>query len=147
MEELTIPYNIQFVEFSDVKKEDYTRINPNGRLPAIQDPNTNLTLWEVGRIIPIFVDVSKTDIFGSLELSLNTWSTNTTQMARSLTKCCPRSTLPNSGLLFRYQVSHRKQLQARLLSDDIQVKDHILARQPGLLVSIPRSFRLLSTVM
>jgi glutathione S-transferase len=51
MEELEIPYTIQFVELSDVKKEEYTKINPNGRLPSIHDPNSNLTLWEVGQII------------------------------------------------------------------------------------------------
>lgn len=35
------------VELPDAKKESYTNINPNGRLPAIEDPNTGVKLWEV----------------------------------------------------------------------------------------------------
>ena len=45
--ELNVPYEWEVVEFDEVKQDSYTKINPNGRLPAIQDPNTGLTLWEV----------------------------------------------------------------------------------------------------
>ncbi|KAL2261357.1 hypothetical protein VTK26DRAFT_4333 [Humicola hyalothermophila] len=48
--ELNLPYEIVHVPFSDVRKPDYIAINPNGRLPAIHDPNTDLTLWESGAI-------------------------------------------------------------------------------------------------
>jgi hypothetical protein len=51
LEELGVPYVQHIVEFSDVKKESYTKLNPNGRLPTIKDPNTGITLWEV-RIQP-----------------------------------------------------------------------------------------------
>ena len=47
LEELHIPYNWSVIEFSKVKEEAYLKITPNGRLPAIQDPNTGVTLWEV----------------------------------------------------------------------------------------------------
>lgn len=47
LEELSIPYTIQTLEFSEVKQDSYVKINPNGRLPTIKDPNTGLTLWEV----------------------------------------------------------------------------------------------------
>ncbi|KAJ4185054.1 glutathione S- transferase, nitrogen catabolite repression regulator [Fusarium falciforme] len=51
MEELEIPYETRFVNFTDVKKEPYLSICPNGRLPTIEDPNTGLTLWESGAIV------------------------------------------------------------------------------------------------
>lgn len=39
-----------------VKKEPYISVNPNGRTPAIQDPNTGLTLWESGAILEYLVE-------------------------------------------------------------------------------------------
>ncbi|KAK1150214.1 glutathione S- transferase, nitrogen catabolite repression regulator [Aspergillus melleus] len=56
MEELQIPYTTTFVNFADVKKEPYTLINPNGRLPAIHDPNTDLHLWESGAITEYLIE-------------------------------------------------------------------------------------------
>lgn len=55
-EELGLPYTIIATPFSDVKKPEYLAINPNGRLPSIHDPNTNLTLWESGAIIEYFIE-------------------------------------------------------------------------------------------
>ncbi|KAI0535918.1 glutathione S-transferase [Xylaria digitata] len=56
LEELGLPYEIVAVPFSDVKKPEYTAINPNGRLPAIYDPNTDLTLWESGAIVEYLIE-------------------------------------------------------------------------------------------
>jgi glutathione S-transferase len=39
-----------------VKKPPFIDINPNGRVPAIQDPNTDLTLWETGAINQYLID-------------------------------------------------------------------------------------------
>jgi len=47
LEELEIPYEVTFVPLEDIKKEPYELKNPNGRLPAIDDPNTGVTLFEV----------------------------------------------------------------------------------------------------
>jgi glutathione S-transferase len=47
LEELGIPYETEFVDFANIKKEPFINVNPNGRVPAITDPNTNVTLWEV----------------------------------------------------------------------------------------------------
>ncbi|TQS31587.1 hypothetical protein Golomagni_08126, partial [Golovinomyces magnicellulatus] len=50
LEELGVPYEIKAFRFDDIKKKPFTDVNPNGRVPAIQDPNTNITLWESGAI-------------------------------------------------------------------------------------------------
>jgi glutathione S-transferase len=39
-----------------VKQEPYTLLNPNGRLPTIEDPNTGMTLWESGAIIEYLIE-------------------------------------------------------------------------------------------
>ncbi|KAL1874571.1 Transcriptional regulator ure2 [Paecilomyces lecythidis] len=57
LEELGIPYVIESFRFEDVKKPPFININPNGRVPAIVDPNTNLTLWESGAIIQYLEEV------------------------------------------------------------------------------------------
>lgn len=56
LRELNIPYDWHEIEFGNVKDESYTKINPNGRLPSIVDPNTGITLWESGAIILYLVD-------------------------------------------------------------------------------------------
>jgi glutathione S-transferase len=49
LEVLNLPYKLHFLEFSDVKQPSYLALTPNGRLPTLQDPNTDLTLWEVSQ--------------------------------------------------------------------------------------------------
>ena len=44
------------MQISDLKKEPFERINPNGRVPAIEDPNTGITLFESGAIIEYLVE-------------------------------------------------------------------------------------------
>ncbi|KAH8802942.1 putative glutathione S-transferase [Xylogone sp. PMI_703] len=39
-EEPKAPYEMKFLEFVEMKKPAYEKINPNGRVPAIEDPNT-----------------------------------------------------------------------------------------------------------
>jgi glutathione S-transferase len=56
LEELNVPYTHKIIEFPDMKKEPYESINPNGRVPAIEDPNTGITLWESGAIIEYLVE-------------------------------------------------------------------------------------------
>ena len=53
LEELKIPYDTQIMDFSELKKDDFEAINPNGRVPAIEDPTTGLKLWESGAIIDV----------------------------------------------------------------------------------------------
>ncbi|OKL57246.1 hypothetical protein UA08_07622 [Talaromyces atroroseus] len=56
LEELNLPYKVQYLEFSEVNTESYLKITPNGRLPALKDPNTEITLWESGAIILYLID-------------------------------------------------------------------------------------------
>ncbi len=47
MEQLGIPYEIEFLDMGNLKKEPFVSVNPNGRVPAIEDPNTGVVVWEV----------------------------------------------------------------------------------------------------
>jgi glutathione S-transferase len=54
--ELGLPHELINMSFADVKKPEYVALNPNGRMPTIQDPNTNITLWESGAIIEYLIE-------------------------------------------------------------------------------------------
>ncbi|KAK0391244.1 hypothetical protein NLU13_0745 [Sarocladium strictum] len=55
LEELELPY--EKIDISDPKADSFTStINPNGRLPAIKDPNTDILLWESGAIIEYLIE-------------------------------------------------------------------------------------------
>lgn len=52
LSELNIPFDLDPIAVQESKRPDFVaNINPNGRLPAIVDPNTGLTLWESGAIL------------------------------------------------------------------------------------------------
>lgn len=53
---LGLEYKTIFVSFDEVKLPPFTDINPNGRVPAIHDPNRNITLWESGAIVQYLID-------------------------------------------------------------------------------------------
>ncbi|KAJ0310055.1 hypothetical protein COL516b_002561 [Colletotrichum fioriniae] len=67
LEELKIPYEHIIIDLAVVKEEPYLSINPNGRLPAIKDPNTGITLWESGAIVEYLVETY--DDTGALSLA------------------------------------------------------------------------------
>lgn len=52
LEALHLPYEIRALELSEVKNEEYVKLNPNGRLPTLEDSNTGLVLWEVSPRAP-----------------------------------------------------------------------------------------------
>ncbi|KAJ5861942.1 glutathione S-transferase [Penicillium soppii] len=56
LKELNIPYEIKDIAFDELKKDPYEAINPNGRLPSIQDPNANMTVWESGAILEYLLE-------------------------------------------------------------------------------------------
>ena len=56
LKELSLPYETVDIQLSEVKNPSYIAVNPNGRIPAIYDPNTDLTLWESGAIIEYLIE-------------------------------------------------------------------------------------------
>ncbi|KAJ5226100.1 glutathione S-transferase nitrogen catabolite repression regulator [Penicillium chermesinum] len=56
LEELKLPYEHTFLDLKELKNEPYTSINPNGRVPAIEDPNTGISIWESGAIIEYLLE-------------------------------------------------------------------------------------------
>ncbi|KAM3508026.1 hypothetical protein MY10362_001447 [Beauveria mimosiformis] len=60
LEELNVPYKL--IDIENPKDAEFLKINPNGRLPAIVDPNNdNLTLWESGAIAEYLVETYDKD--------------------------------------------------------------------------------------
>lgn len=56
LELLKVPYEIKMWDFSDnaetgVKGSAFHAINENGRVPALQDPNTGVVSWESGAVM------------------------------------------------------------------------------------------------
>lgn len=56
LEELSLPYKFINLDATELKEEPYTKINPNGRAPAIEDSNTGITLWESGAIVQYLIE-------------------------------------------------------------------------------------------
>jgi len=56
LEFLQVPYTIKMWDFGDdpekgVKGTAFTKINENGRVPALEDPNTGVVSWESGAVM------------------------------------------------------------------------------------------------
>ncbi|KAH8891191.1 glutathione S-transferase [Thozetella sp. PMI_491] len=56
LEMLKVPYNLQLWQLGDnpengVKSAKFLKITPNGRVPALEDPNTGVVSWESGAIM------------------------------------------------------------------------------------------------
>lgn len=56
LNELNLPYETIVKDFSELKNSTFEDLNPNGRVPALTDPNTGLTLWESGAIIEYLIE-------------------------------------------------------------------------------------------
>ncbi|MDI1485720.1 MAG: hypothetical protein OHK93_003909 [Ramalina farinacea] len=61
LEELQLPYSTSLLDFPSMKQDPYTSINPNGRVPALQDPNTGITVWESSACIEYLLDTYDRD--------------------------------------------------------------------------------------
>ncbi|EME39396.1 hypothetical protein DOTSEDRAFT_75178 [Dothistroma septosporum NZE10] len=55
LEFLNLPYEVKLWQFGDakngVKGPVFTKINENGRVPALEDPNTGVVSWESGAVM------------------------------------------------------------------------------------------------
>jgi glutathione S-transferase len=60
LNELNLPYTTEIMDFSELKKEPFENLNPNGRVPVIEDPNTGVTMWESGAIIEYLLETYDT---------------------------------------------------------------------------------------
>ncbi|KAF2722928.1 glutathione S-transferase [Polychaeton citri CBS 116435] len=56
LSELNLPYEMKVVDYANLKSEPYLSVNPNGRVPALEDPNTGITTWESGANIQYLID-------------------------------------------------------------------------------------------
>ncbi|KAF4991914.1 hypothetical protein FDECE_13856 [Fusarium decemcellulare] len=55
LKELNLSWEFAWIPYSDIVKEPYLSLNPNGRLPSMVDPNTKVTLFESGAIIQYLI--------------------------------------------------------------------------------------------
>lgn len=51
LKELSLPYEVEHLAPAELKVEPFISLNPNGRTPAVVDPNKNITLWEVSLLV------------------------------------------------------------------------------------------------
>lgn len=55
LEYLQLPYEVKLWQFGDapngVKGPEFLKINENGRVPALEDPNTSVVSWESGAVM------------------------------------------------------------------------------------------------
>jgi glutathione S-transferase len=56
LEELQLPYTTHTIPFDEIKGAFFTSKNPNGRAPAMEDPNNGLVIWESGAIIQYIIE-------------------------------------------------------------------------------------------
>lgn len=66
---LQLPYTVKLWQFggapTGVKGPAFTKITPNGRVPALEDPNTGVTSWESSAVINYLLRVyNKQNILG-----------------------------------------------------------------------------------
>lgn len=48
LEELKVPYESMYLGTPEMNSERFKSFNPNCKVPAIEDPNTGIKLFEVG---------------------------------------------------------------------------------------------------
>lgn len=54
IEALELPHEKRFPTFEERNSEPYKSLNPNSKIPSIEDPNTGMRLWEVSCVWQLF---------------------------------------------------------------------------------------------
>ncbi|KAI1332007.1 glutathione S-transferase [Xylariaceae sp. FL0255] len=60
--ELKLPFEIMVFRTEDTEEPPFSTLNPNGSIPAIEDPNTGIVLWESGAIITYIIEQYDKDL-------------------------------------------------------------------------------------
>lgn len=103
LKELGLPYTHRGLELSDVKKPPFINVNPNGRVPAIEDPNTGVKLWEVRAEVRPPKDCACANTSRAARSSIISVQ-HMTRPPRCRTKIPSRSSSSISGYSSRYRV-------------------------------------------
>jgi glutathione S-transferase len=104
---LELPYEPVSVPFAKVKEPEYLALNPNGRLPAIHDPNTDLTIWESGAIIEYLIE--RYDTNEPRKLSFTPGSAEA-ELARSFLYLQVSGQGPYYGQAFWFKIYHSEKI-------------------------------------
>ncbi|KXJ87387.1 glutathione S-transferase [Microdochium bolleyi] len=56
LEELGVPYEVVNLPFSELIGDEFRKVNPNGKIPVMEDPNTGIRIWESGAIILYIIE-------------------------------------------------------------------------------------------
>lgn len=59
LEELGLPWKFESLPLPDLKKEPYTNLNPNGRVPTLVDPNKDIVIWEVSGFLTVLINMPR----------------------------------------------------------------------------------------
>ena len=111
------------MDFSELKKDPFESLNPNGRVPAIEDPNTGIALWESGAIIEYLLETYDKD--NSLSY--------TKSPEKFETKCWLHFQMSGQG-----RKLETMQRQERKGTDRKMLQGRILVNAPGSSFTIPR---------
>ncbi|CZT49299.1 uncharacterized protein RSE6_10120 [Rhynchosporium secalis] len=127
--ELRVPFETVTIPISDVKKPEYTAVNPIGRLPTLIDPNNGgIKIWESGLVMKPYMVIFTNEL-------KDTSSRNTIWIMNSATPKVPRNnTTASNSFIVR-----------------CQDKDHTLVKHgtgniplPNLLTRVSYIFRVLT---
>ncbi|KAK6854055.1 glutathione S-transferase [Apiospora arundinis] len=71
--ELELPFDVAHKTTAAVTKEQIRVMNPNERVPILEDPNTGLTLWETGAIAEYIIETYDQEAKLSFKTAAEKW--------------------------------------------------------------------------